>query len=224
MDNLKPLNILFLEDNKEFAKNTVELLNMFFNNVFHARSIKQSLKLYKNNHIDIIISDIKVEDGNGLDFIRAVRKLDSSVLIVVLSAHKDEDFLFKAIPLNITSYELKPLSYDKFMSLLKKLSLKFNFEDEVSITDNIIYNYREKLLYVDEKPVVLTKKEILFMELMIKNRGKIVTSDMIQEYVWANKPMTEPGLKNLIFRLRNKTDKKFIVTVQSVGYKLTLTK
>ena len=47
MDNLKPLNVLFLEDNKEFAKNTIELFEMFFNEIFHASSIKESLNLYK---------------------------------------------------------------------------------------------------------------------------------------------------------------------------------
>ena len=46
MDNLKSLNILFLEDNREFAKNTIELLEMFFNEIFHATTVKNSLKLY----------------------------------------------------------------------------------------------------------------------------------------------------------------------------------
>ena len=221
MDNLKSLNVLFLEDNQEFANNTIELLNMFFNKIYHAPSIKKSLALYKSNEIDIIISDVKVKDGNGLDFIKAIRKINTDIPIVVLSAHKDEDFLLKAIPLNITAYELKPLSYNNFLLLLNKLALKFKSEDEISITDDIIYNFKEKILCINDIDVTLTKKEIIFMELMIDNIDKIVTTDMIQEHVWGNKPMTEAGLKNLIFRLRNKTFKKFIITIQSVGFKLS---
>jgi DNA-binding response OmpR family regulator len=118
------------------------------------------------------------------------------------------------------AYRLKPLSYSDFMSLLKELSLKFDSRNKVSITKNITYSFKEKILYADKKNIQLTKKEILFMELMINNSDKVVTSDMIQQHVWEDKPMTEASLKNLIFRLRNKTDKKFIVTVQSVGYKL----
>ena len=220
MDNLKSLNILFLEDNREFAKNTIDLLKMFFNEIFHATTIKGSLKLYKKNRVDIIISDIKVTDGNGLDFIKSIRETNLDIPIVILSGHKDEDFLLKAIPLNITAYRIKPLSYNDFMSLLKELSLKFDSISKVSITKNIAYCFKEKVLYADEKDIQLTKKEILFMELMLKNLDKVVTSDMIQEHVWEEKPMTEASLKNLIFRLRNKTDKKFIITVQSVGYKL----
>ena len=123
MDRLKDLNILFLEDNEEFAQNTIEFLNIYFKKVYHSAYIKEALKLHSENKIDIIISDIKLHDGNGLNFIQTIRERDKETPIIVLSAHKDEDFLFRAIPLNITAYELKPLSYEKFLSLLKKLSL-----------------------------------------------------------------------------------------------------
>ena len=219
MDILKSLNVLFLEDNKEFAKNTVELLEMFFNKIFHASSIKESLKLYEKNNIDIILSDIKVEDGNGLDFIKIIRADNKDIPIVVLSAHKDEDFLFKAIPLNITSYEIKPLSHDKFLILLKKLATNFEQQNQRKISNIATYNSKEKVLYFKEESIKLTKKEILFIELLLKDIDAVVTLDMIQEHVWINKPMTEAGLKNLLFRLRNKTDKNFITTLQSVGYK-----
>jgi len=220
MDNLKPLNILLLEDNNEFAKNIIELLTMYFHKIFHATSIKKSLKLYKNNHIDVIISDINVEDGNGLDFIKDIRDVNVSIPIVVLTAYKDENFLFKAIPLNITSYELKPLRYENFTLLLNKLSLKFKSIDKVFIRKNIMYSFKEKILYMNSININLTKKEILFIELMLKHKDKLVTVDMIQEHVWEQKQITEAGLKNLLFRLRQKTDKSFIKTVQGVGYKL----
>ncbi len=221
MDNLKSLSVLFLEDNIEFAKNTVELLEMFFYKIFHASSIKSSLELYKENHIDLIISDIKVDDGNGLDFIRSIRNMNLLIPIIVLSAHKDEDFLLKAIPLNITSYELKPLNYNTFVELLKRISSKFKDVHEIFITNNVIYNFEEKALYFDKINIPLTKKEILFMELMINNMDKLVTEKMIQTQVWGKHKMSEAALKNLIFRLRQKTDKDFIKRVQSIGYKLS---
>ena len=169
MVKLKELNILLLEDNTEFAQNTIQTLEIYFKEVFHSTNIKDALSIFSHSRIDIIISDIKVADGNGLDFIKLIREFNSDVAIVILSAHKDEEFLFKAIGLNILSYELKPLSYEKLNKLLNTISKKFDNEKEVKIGENILYSYVTKELYENNKAIKLTKKEILFIELLIRN-------------------------------------------------------
>ena len=220
MDGLSILNVLFLEDNEEFAKNTEEFLNIYFKNIYHAATIKEALEFFNDKKIDVIISDIKIKDDNGLTFIQSIRKINNDIPIVILSAHKDEEFLFKAIPLNIFSYELKPLSYKKFMELLNKLSSKLSDNNVVVLKDNLKYNFGDKRLYLGENAIKLTKREMLFIELMVKNIGEVVTNDMIQRNVWEDKFMSDSAIKNLIFRLRKKVDLPFIKTVQSIGYKL----
>jgi len=221
MDRLKELNLLFLEDNEEFAKNTTEFLNIYFKKVLHSDNIKDALNLYEDNRIDIIISDIKVNDGNGLDFIKSIREKNKNVPIVVLSAHKDESFLFKAIPLNITSYELKPLSYDKFLALLKKISDLFNVEDELFQHHNLHYSFKNKTLFINNKEINLTKKELLLIELIIRNKGSVVANETIQRDVWDDKFMSDSAIKNLIFRLRKKLNIELITCVTGIGYKLS---
>ena len=218
MNNLKKLNILLLEDNEEFAKNTIEFLQIYFQNTFHSISIKGALDLYNDYHIDIIISDIKVSDGNGLDFIKVIREKDENIPIVILSSYKDEDFLFKAIPLNICSYEVKPLSYDKLLSLLKLLSSKFEDKDSF-IYKNLTYDFKTKVLSIDNKLISLTKNEILFIELLIVN--KLITYDMIQRDVYREKIMSDSSIKNLLLRLRKKIPIDFITAVAGIGYKLS---
>ncbi|MFA6196454.1 MAG: response regulator [Sulfurimonas sp.] len=220
MDGLKKLNLLFLEDNEEFAKNTIEFLNIYFKNVFHSTTLKKALELFNDNKIDIIISDIKVEDGNGLFFIKSVRQINNEIPIVILSAHKDEDFLFKAIPLNISAYELKPLSYDKFMKLLQMLSSKFESKKILSLRKGFEYDFKKRELHADAQCIKLTKKETLFVELMIQNMDEIVTIAMIQRNVWQEKFMSDSAIKNLVFRLRKKAGFDFISTVSCLGYRL----
>lgn len=221
MDRLKKLNLLFLEDNEEFANNTIEFLNLYFKQIFHSPNVKRALELFNDKKIDVIFSDIKVQDGSGLSFIKSIRELDGTVPIIVLSAHKDEDFLFKAIPLNLTSYELKPLSYEKFMKLLQMLADRFESKNRFSIKNGIEYDFQKKEIYVHSKAIKLAKQETLFVEYMIKNIDKIVTLEMIQINVWQEKLMSDSALKNLIFRLRKKIDFDFITTVQCLGYKMS---
>ncbi len=220
MDRLKSLNLLFLEDNEEFAKNTTSFLNLYFKKVVHKTTIEDALHHFNENRVDVIITDIKVEDGNGLDFIIDVRLVDKSVPIVVLSAHKDEDFLFKAIPLGILSYELKPINYENFLTLLNKIALTFIPMDIVEIFENVKYYAKSRELKEDEKVISLTKKEALFIELLIKNAESVTTNEMIQKDVWEEKLMSSAAIKNFIFRLRKKVSIDFITTYQGVGYRL----
>ena len=223
MVRLNELNLLLLEDNIEFANNTIDTLNLHFKKVLHATNIKDALVLFENSRVDVIISDIKVEDGNGLDFISKVRESDNQIPVIVLSAHKDEDFLFKAIPLKILSYELKPLSYDALNLVLQKIAKKFNPQDKVIIGKNLYYSYVTRELYENNIPIPLTKKEILFLELLLKNENTLVSIALIQRDVWEEKAMGEGALKNLIFRFRKKVKEDFLTTVTNVGYKLSYT-
>jgi DNA-binding response OmpR family regulator len=220
MVGLKELSVLLLEDNPEFAQNTIETLKIYFRSVSHATSIKEALKVYENCKIDVIISDIKVEDGNGLDFIKHIRAQDKQIPISVLSAHKDEEFLFKAIPLHILSYDLKPLSYDSFMALLKNISAEFQNREYIYINNSLRYSYTTKELYEENKSVSLTKKETYFIELLLKHKSGILTYQMIQRDVYEGNIMSEAALKNLLLRLRKKVSTDFISTVHNFGYKL----
>ena len=67
----------------------------------------------------------------------------------------------------------------------------------------------------------MTKKESLFIELLINNKTEITTNDVIQRDVWEDTIMSNSAIKNLIFRLRKKINSDFITTVNGIGYKLS---
>ena len=126
MKNLKNLKILFLEDNEIFAKNTIKLLEFYVKDIVHCTSIEKAIEIFNQDSIDIIISDLIVTDGNALTFIKYVRYKDLNVPIVVLSAHKDEELLFQAIPLGLTTYAIKPVDFNGVEAILQKCSDIFN--------------------------------------------------------------------------------------------------
>ncbi len=220
MDRLKELKLLFLEDNEEFATNTAKLLNLYFKKIFICKSVKEALLTYKENRIDVILSDIKVDDKNGLEFIQEVRKSDDECIIAVLSAYKDEEYLLRAIPLNLISYELKPIRYDDLIALLKKISSKLPPRENVELCKDLIYNFFSKELLLNDKAIKLTKKEALFIELLIKENPKPVSAERVQRDIWESRVMSDAAIKNMIFRLRKKVGLDFISTLQGTGYRL----
>jgi DNA-binding response OmpR family regulator len=219
MINLKSVNVLFLEDNEVFAQNTIKTLDIYFNEIIHCISIQSAIKLFDEEDIGIIISDLKVSDGNALEFIEYVRSKNTNIPIIILSAHKDEKFLFKAIPLNITSYELKPLNFSNFTKILEKCSLQLN-KNKVHIKDSIFYDLQKKILIKDNLEIKLTKNESIFIELLIDNRNHLVTRETINETIWENKSVTQSALKNLLLRLRKKVSKDLFTSIQNLGYQL----
>ncbi|MDY0121584.1 MAG: response regulator transcription factor [Sulfurimonas sp.] len=220
MHRLTTLTLLFIEDNEAFAKNTIDFLQIYFGKVLHTTTLKEALVLFETEDPDLILSDIKVEDGNGLEFIQQVRRRNKEIPIIVMSAHKEEEFLFKAIPLGILSYEVKPINYENFLALLRKITEHFKEISSFHISPNLVYDYKNKQLLLENKAITLTKKEMLFIELLLKYPKQVVANHMIQNDVWENSIMSDSAIKNLIFRLRKKVGQDFVQTIHGVGYKL----
>ena len=222
MKNLLQKRLLFLEDNITFANDTILFLNHYFKDVIHVASMSEAQEVINSQQIDIILSDLKVKDGIALNFIEEIRNENSEIPIVVLSAHKDEELLLKAIPLGLTAYSIKPINFQAFEELLKKCdeALSLNDPDMIYIKDDIFYDKGKMVLIVDQTVVDLTKKETDFIELLIANRKTIVTKDMINQTIWENEVMSEAALKNFLLRIRKKTYKDLFFTVQGLGYRL----
>jgi len=219
MKNLRSKNVLFLEDNDTFAENTIKALDIYFNEIIHCVSIVSAKKLFNEEFIDIIICDLEVTDGNSLEFIKYVRKKNKEIPIIILSAHKDINFVLEAIPLNLISYELKPLDMNKFKQLLQTCSEHLSDKQEL-LQNSIYYDQHTRSIIEDGVEEKLTKNEVKFLELLIENRGKIVLNEIIEEAIWKDKTITNSALKNLIFRLRKKATQEMFTKVQNVGYKL----
>ena len=123
---LKTKNVLFVEDNDDFAQNFMTLLELFVHKIWHCKDLSHARNIFTHEVVDMIICDIKLNNENGLSFIEEVRKFETRMPIIVLSGNKNEEFLFRAIPLNLTAYLLKPIKYKDFVASLEKCAKSFS--------------------------------------------------------------------------------------------------
>ncbi len=220
MKELRNYNLLFLEDNAVFAQNTIELLDIYFNEIYLAPSIKKAEEIYESKNIHMVVSDIKVEDGNGLELISKVRELNKDIPIIVVSAHMDKEFLLQAIPLKLTDYLIKPIEYKVLMDSLKKtLAQLQELYSIVHLYEAIYYDKVKKVILIGEKPIKLTEKETLFIEHSIEIKN-YCSKESIEDLLWQEEPMSASALKNFILRLRKKIGKDFIETYPGLGFKV----
>lgn len=221
---LKTKSLLFVEDNEEYAEYMIKLLSIYFSKIHHAVDIESATDTLENMTIDAIFTDIRLGAQNGLDFVEQVRKNDQNIPIVVISGHKYEELLLKAIPLQLTAYLIKPISYKELIDTLRKcqnLLLDCSSSGLIALKDGVYYVENLQALVIGGKREALNSRENLFVELLVKNRKNIITKDMIAYSVWGEEVMSLAALKNFILRIRKRFGQDFVYTAGDFGYTLS---
>ncbi len=103
------LTLLYVEDNKDTRESTLLILNDLFNNIIIAVNGEDGLNKFKNNDIDLIITDINMPILDGLSMCKAIRQIDNNQSIIVLTAITEIETLKEAIDIGVNTFINKPL-------------------------------------------------------------------------------------------------------------------
>ena len=117
----KKLNLLYIEDNEDARKFTLEMLTRFFGHITVAGNGLEGLKRFEEESFDIIITDLNMPKMDGGEMISKIRELDQKILIIVLSAHNEPNYYEDISEYNIKFYLSKPLSLAQLIETLNLL-------------------------------------------------------------------------------------------------------
>lgn len=141
----------------------------------------------------------------------------------MITAHTDTEYLLDAVKLHLEHYIVKPINLKDLKSSLEKCIKVISDNNSVlqkKLPDGYYYDFDCKILTKDNEEIHLTKKEIVFFELLIKNTHRVVTYEEIENYIWEDSVMTEGALKSLLRNIRNKFPKDYIKNLSGIGYKI----
>lgn len=220
---LKSLNILYIEDEENIRKNVTKTLKLLVNNVFELSNSLDALKVFDKEHIDIILSDISMPNLNGIEFVKKIREKNKNIPIILLTAHTDTPFLLEATKLKLIDYLIKPLNFNQLKEALTKASQEVFESGDYCIffTNNTCYNLTQKKLYIDSKEQNISAKEIALLELLYKNKNRVVSISEIKSCVWEDEfEATDSALKAVLNKLRKKIGKNSIRNISGIGYQL----
>jgi DNA-binding response OmpR family regulator len=232
----KNISILFVEDDFSIRTETKELLEEIFSTVQVAVDGKDGLEKYldfhkkNNSYFDLVLSDIKMPNMDGIDLIKAIYEENPNQIALVLSAHNESEYLMKLINLGIRQFILKPLDYNNFLDVIFKINRDIYFEknkektsDLIKLAQNLYWNKKTEELIDNNSVVKLTKKELILISLLLKYPEKTHDNDEIISMMWADDIDKSPditNLKNIISRLRKKVPDLNIENIYSFGYKI----
>lgn len=221
MNKLSGLTVLFVEDEKELRNALEGAIGDEFSKFVVARDGEDGLKKFKKYKPDIVITDILMPIMNGLEMAKEIKSISKETPVVVLSAFSEKERLLKAIDVGIDKYLIKPIDPDELMLTLNLVADELLSLDElVELTNGYQFDKIRKVLVKAGETISLTKKELLFISILVKNLGVFVLHEEIKKYVWTNKNVTDAAIRTFIKRVREKTGKEFIKNVPGLGYKI----
>ncbi len=120
--NIKELNILFVEDDKEIRDTISSILKKICSKVYIAVDGMEGLSSFNKHqdNIDLVISDINMPNMNGLQMSSKIFELSSDIPIIITTAHSDTNYLLESIQLGISSYLIKPFRMEELIDKIKK--------------------------------------------------------------------------------------------------------
>lgn len=223
-------NILLLEDDKSLNRGISLKLQKEGYEVYSAFGVTEAMDFFEKQKIDLIISDITMNDGNGLDFARQVRK-KSDVHFIFLTALDQEVDIVNGYDVGADDYITKPFSLmvliSKVNALMRRIERHGSEEGESSVclyAGDIHMQCAQMKVYKGDEELNLSKKEIQLLHYFLEHPKQIISKEKILEAVWDidgqfvddnTVPVTISRLKK---RLSAEGDREYIKNVRGLGY------
>ena len=136
---LNQFNILYLEDDSDLLRHTTDILEDFVNNIYPVKTSKEAMEILLNKKVDVIISDILLEDENGIDFLKYLKEeKEIKIPTILTTAHTDTKYLLEAIKLKVENYIIKPIKVKELLNSLYDVLLPIVQQKEITKNENII--------------------------------------------------------------------------------------
>lgn len=122
--------ILFVEDEEEIRNNLSKFLKRFTDKLFIAIDGEEGLEFYKKYKPNIVISDIQMPKMNGVEMVKAIKKINDNQAIIFTTAHIESSFFIEAIELQADGYILKPIDLELLAKNIKKVKQQILLKQE----------------------------------------------------------------------------------------------
>jgi len=137
------LTLLYVEDNQDAREMTAMIFEDFFKDIILAVDGNDGLEKFKENHIDLVITDINMPGMNGVDMCEKIREINNEVPLIILSAHNEDNYFMKSIQVGVNGYILKPIEIEQLTNLLGRVIQNYKNAKEAKENFHLLEEYKE---------------------------------------------------------------------------------
>lgn len=217
--------ILLLEDDDSLNHSVSLKLKKEGYTVYSACTVEEALGFYRNRSLSLIICDISLPDGNGLDFCSHVRK-ESDILFLFLTALDREEDIMTGYRQGADDYVTKPFSLPVLISKVNALLKRFPAsEPQTIVSGNLTLYPNEKRAAKNGTYLNLTAREYSLLSFFMENPMRILSKNQLLESIWDidGNFVDENTLSVNIRRLREKIEDNpsapaLLKNIRGLGY------
>ena len=217
--------ILLVEDEEKLARFIeLELIHEGYT-VTKAFTGREGYELAITSEFDLVLLDIMLPEINGMEVLRRLRRV-SSIPVIMLTARDEVMDKVAGLDQGADDYITKPFAIEELFARIRAALRKRTNDDaqgDILMAQGVVLDVKRHSVTVLENPVELTKREFDLLHYLLKNKGIVVTREMLMENVWDYNFDGGTNAVDVYIRfLRGKIDEvyeiKLIHTVRGVGY------
>jgi DNA-binding response OmpR family regulator len=223
------MKVLVIEDEKELLKAITTYLKMEGYVVEEAADYQEGSEKINLYEYDCILADIGLPDGNGLKLVELLKSKQSNTGVMIISARNSLEDKITGLDIGADDYLTKPFNLSELNARVRSILRRRKFEGKKEIEFHEIKANPETLhVFVNDKPILLTKKEFDLLIYFIANKNKVLTKESIVEHLWGDYIDSADSFDFIYAHVSNMRKKlvengatDYLHTVYGVGYKFS---
>ena len=221
------MNILLIEDEKKIASFVRNGLKAEGYGVDCAHSARDGVFMASECQYDLIVLDLKLGDGDGVEVCRTLRKMGRTGPIMMLTARDSVSERVLGLDSGADDYMTKPFSFEELLARIRAMHRRFQpAEANPSYQiDDLHVEMESRSVRRGGRNILLSGTEFRLLAFMLQNTHRVVSKSLILEKVWGYDFSPESNIIEVYIKyLREKIDKgqmrPLIHTIHGVGYRL----
>lgn len=183
---MKPLKILFADDDLKYALILKRFLEAEGYEVFYAGNGRIALEQYPDVKPDLILLDINMPEVNGYEVARRIRETDKQTLIFFLTDRTDKTDRLEGFKVRANDYLSKPFYPEELIARIRERfdGVEENPENEIYTFGNTTFDYTNNELRTSASKTLITSRQAEILRLLAKHPNTAISRDTILEQVW----------------------------------------
>ncbi len=217
--------LLIVEDDKKLNDGMCLALKNDAYTFYQCQTLEESRKILKEEQVSLILLDVNLPDGNGIDFVEEIRQ-SSQVPIILITVNNMELDIVTGLEAGANDYITKPFS---LMILRARVGVQLRSKEEKGknqiMIDKFKFDFEKMEFFIDGRPVELSKTEQKLLRILCENKGATMKRNYLIDEIWQGDTefVDTHALTVAVNRLRDKLEEdarnpKYIKTVYGIGY------
>lgn len=216
------ISILIIEDDQTIANGVATFLKQHHFQIDVAHTLKDAATFLSEHTYHIILIDIMLPDGNGLEFYKQMAPVGK---VVFLSAIEEEHIIIDTLEQGVEDYIIKPFRLPILLARIQAIIKRNNLSmDTIEPFHHLHVNVTKQIVLQNDEPLNFTANELKLFFYLYQHKNQILSREQLLNFLWDSKGnfVNDNTLSVTLKRLRQKIEcsEPIIITFRGVGYQM----